>query len=105
MDEPGGVDDDAPISEFSKDIGRWYDHDFIWMEASNQELPVIELCKLNGIDSDELINAIAARSKTEKVKSLIILWNSRIISEDTRLFAKGEMYCLGSWEHTSPLTD
>jgi len=103
--EEHGVDDNAPISDFSKDLGCWYDHDFIWYEASETPLPLALLCQLNGIDSEALIKTIIERSNADKASSLLLLWNAKIKIDDGRSFAKGKLRCLGSWEHPSPLTD
>lgn len=106
LDEPGGVESNAPISVFGNDLGRWYDHDFIWMEGASEPISVNEICVLNGIDSQDLIDEIVKRSNSSTTKSLLILWNAKMINfEDKRNFAEGRLKCIGSWQHTSPLTD
>ena len=106
LDELGGVGDNDAISNFSLDLGQWYDHDFIWAEAVDESIPVKELCVLNGIDSESLINEIVKRSHQDKIRSLLILWNSKEIAGiGKRDFANNRLHCIGSWEHESPLTD
>ncbi len=46
LNEPG-VGDDEPISKFSEDLGRWYDHDFIWYEGLMEQTTIEELCQTN----------------------------------------------------------
>ena len=103
--EPGGVADDEPNSKFSKDLGRWYDHDFIWAEAAKKEQVIKGLFEENGIDDDDLISEVEVRSQSSNVKCFLILWNAKKIAIDSRVFADGKITCLGSWQHESPLVD
>lgn len=106
LDELGGVSDNEPISKFSKDLGRWYDHDFIWCECSDDKLTVLEQCINVGIESNSLQQEIINSSPVDKIKSILILWNSKVIYDlDKRVFAGGQLICLGSWSEESPLTD
>ncbi|WP_444943241.1 immunity 22 family protein [Microbulbifer sp. ZKSA006] len=106
LDEPGGAGDNEPISNFSRDLDRWYDHDFIWVEGVDEAVSVKELCVLNGIDSKRLIEEIVERSDKKKIRSLLILWNSKKMEgAGERAFADGRLQCIGSWEHEPPLTD
>ncbi|WP_028301579.1 immunity 22 family protein [Oceanospirillum beijerinckii] len=104
--EECGVDDDEPISQFSKDLGCWYDHDFIWYEAVDSPVCIEELCRNNGVDSIELIEELTARSGGGEYNCFIMLWNSRLLNaEDDRAFFNGKLSCIGSWQHESPLVD
>ena len=105
LDEPGGASDNEPISRFCRDLGRWYDHDFIWSEAADEPTTVPELCNLNGVEPDNFIDEIVERAGRDKASSLLILWNAYIIGSSDRPFADGELDCIGCWERKSPLTD
>ena len=105
LNEPGGAGDYEPISEFCRDIGRWYDHDFIWAEGVNDEVSIRKLCELNGEEPDEFVDEIAERSGDISAKSLLVLWNARRIDESERNFADGRLKCIGCWERQAPLTD
>src|SRR5690349_15782220 len=104
MHKPGGAGDNDPISDFSRDLGRWYDHDYIWRQATDKAVSTRTLCELNGIN-DSLVDEIECRSGDVFFKCLLVLWNSRVITMDKRVFAGGELTCLGSWPHESPITD
>lgn len=103
LDEPGHAADNEPISKFSKDLGTWYNHDFIWSQAAPNRVSAQEICGLNGIE-DDLIDEIVQRTNDE-VRCLVILWNAKQISAGSRDFADGKLKCLGSWPHQSPLAD
>ena len=105
LDEPGGAGDNEPISEFCRDVGRWYDHDFIWAEGVNDEVPVRKLCELNGVEPNEFVNEIVERSGNAGAKSLLVLWNAKRTDESERFFADGRLKCIGCWEREAPLTD
>lgn len=105
LDEPGGKSDFEPISLFSKDIGRWYDHDYIWCEASDMLLPVEELCRNNGIDSEELITEIMKSNKDKRRKCIILIWNYKVTNNRTNFDISPKVECLGSFEHEAPFCD
>ncbi len=108
LDEPGDRADDEPYSDFMRDLGRWCDHDFVWAESSEQPLDIGSLARNNGIDDPALIDELSARVAPHATwKCLIILWNSRLIDSRSRPrdLDGGNLVCIGSWEHESPLTD
>ncbi len=109
MHEPGNadkVDYGDPISQFGRDLGQWYDHDFIKVESSNHPMSIEEICEANGIEDIELIDEIKQRSGDTNVRSLLILWNARATPGSKRhTFAKGRLRLVGSWPHVSPLKD
>lgn len=108
LDEPGDCLDSEPQSKFGSDLGRWYDHDFIYAEASDKPLHIRLLAEKNCIDDEALISELESRARELNITSahcFIILWNAQIIGDERRVFASGKLSCLGSWEHESPLTD
>ena len=105
LDEPGGAGDDEPISQFCRDVGRWYDHDFIWSEGATEPLPIRKLCERNGVEPTEFVDKIVESSGPRDATSLLVLWNARKICDADRAFAGGRLRCIGCWEQEAPLTD
>jgi hypothetical protein len=105
LDEPGNAADNEPISDFSRDLGRWYDHDFIWAEGSDEQVSLRKLCELNGVEPSEFVDEIEQRGGDVKARSLLVLWNAKAIDESPRPFAEGQLKCIGCWQQESPLTD
>lgn len=104
LEEPGGASDGEPFSLFAADLGAWYDHDFIYAQASDEPVSCRRLCELNGIDSLSLIDEIARRHPDDAL-ALLVLWNARVADDAEHEFAEGQMVCLGSWEHEAPISD
>ena len=106
LSEPGAVDDNAPISEFCRELGGWYDHDYVWMGASDRTGPLHVLFDLVGIEDGPLRDEIEKRSPSGSARCLLILWNARRRSESRRVTFLGDrLTCLGSWPQESPLVD
>lgn len=108
LNEPGDADDTEPISRFAQDLGRWYDHDHIWAQATEEVCCLKELAEANGIDDELLIEELTANANERSagaVSCLIILWNAKLLDKPMRPFAEGRLVCLGSWAHASPLAD
>ena len=100
-----GVDDNEPINNFSKDLGTWYDHDYIWCEAVNTPIDIKELCVLNGIDDTTLIKKLEKQC-TKRISSIIFLWNAKALNtESKRAFAGGKLEFLSHFEYESLLFD
>lgn len=105
LDEPGGAADDAPISAFCADLGRWYDHDFVWAEAVDLPTDVGTLCALHGVEPEAFVDEIRRAAGTGQASAVLILWNAKVVASVERSFAKGKLRCLGSWPREAPLTD
>lgn len=105
LNEPGNADNEQPISAFARDLGRWYDHDFIWSEATGEKVSVRKLCELNGVQPPEFAAEIERRAGSGEVSSLLILWNAKQLEGKTQEFARGRLKCIGCWAQESPLTD
>ena len=106
LDEPGGAADDEPISDFSRDLGRWYDHDYIWAEGTKTPVSVRELCRMNGVEPGTLVDEIDRRCEGREARSLLILWTAEVRPQiGERTFANGELHFVGSWAQPAPLTD
>lgn len=105
LDEPGGAGNNEPISDFCRDVGRWYDHDFIWCEASDTPTSVGTLCEMNGVEPIEFKEAIVKRSGDAEETCLLVLWNARQIDDSGRSFAGGKLRCIGCWKQKSILKD
>ena len=103
--EAGGAGDDEPMSRFARDLGRWYDHDFVWAEAADEPTAVRKLCRLNGVEPGEFVDEIEAGAGSGKASSLLVLWNARLVGSSDRTFAGGGLECIGCWPRKSPLTD
>jgi len=100
-----GVDDNEPINNFSKDLGTWYDHDYIWCEAVDTPIDIKELCEFNGIDDTTLIKKLEKQC-TKKISSIIFLWNAEALNtEDKRVFSDGKLEFLSHFEYESPIID
>lgn len=104
LHEPGGALDNEPISEFSRDLGTWYDHDYIWAEAADQPIAVAALAQQNGIEAGSFLEQLLERSGAAEVRALLVLWNARTTREEANL-ANGRLRCLGSWAEEAPLVD
>lgn len=106
LDEPGGTAYDEPISDFGRDLASWYDHDFIWAEASDMAVTITELCRRNRMEPDALIEEIVRRSPRAEANCILLLWNAKLADDAApRLFADGKLQCIGAWEQEAPLTD
>ncbi len=108
LEEPGGLGDNEPISEFSRDLGRWYDHDHVWARASDTPVTIEKLAEANFIDDETLISELAgrtARASVGKVRAFIILWNAKLTQLQPHSIAGGRLFCVGFWGHDSPLAD
>jgi hypothetical protein len=105
LDEPGSVGHDDPISAFCRDLGRWYDHDFVWSEGVDEATSVLRLCEMNRVEPVEFMQAIVERSGDGDAMCLLVLWNARKIDNAERSFAAGRIRCIGCWEQEAPLTD
>lgn len=104
LDEPGGRPDGEPHSDFMRDVGRFYDHDFLVAQSSDVPVAVAELARANGIRDSELISELEQRAE-EPVSALILLWNYRLKQPFPNTFAGGKLRCLGSWPHPAPISD
>ncbi|WP_309384972.1 hypothetical protein [Cerasicoccus frondis] len=106
LDEPGGRLDHEPHSDFSKDLGRFYDHDYLYAEGSQEKKTIRELAILNGIEEEALIEKLERSCGKEKeFNCFIILWNAELIEGELHDLANGKLKIKGCWEHESPLTD
>lgn len=105
LNEAGDAGPNEPISKFCSDLGRWYDHDFIWYEAVDEFTSIQRLCELNGVEPTEFRDAIIERSGRANSRCLLVLWNAKMIADDMRRFAEGRLRCIGNWEQKSPLSD
>ena len=105
LEEPGGAGENEPISKFCVDVGRWYDHDFIWAQAHDEDVTIRKLCELNGMQPLEFVAEIEEHGGGVMGKCILVLWNAERLDDSPRLFAGGRLRCIGCWERESPYTD
>lgn len=105
LDAPGGVGWNEPHSLFAADLGRFFDHDFVYSQASDSQKTIRELAVENVIDDELLIKELEEHvGSGASIKCFVILWNARKQAGAPNQFADGKLRCVGSWTHTAPLT-
>ena len=102
LDESSISGPDEPQSAFARDLGRWYDHDFIYAQASDQPATLTQLAAQNYITDSELIGELEEHGNGQLFNCFVILWNARPVASNDRRFADGELACIGDWAHASP---
>ena len=105
LEEPGEADERAPQSRFGADLGLWYDHDWVFAQASETPVSLRDLARANGIEDRELIEEMERRWPKGFAMCFIILWNSKLSFTAEQSFAGGRLKCIGTWPHASPVSD
>jgi hypothetical protein len=106
VDEPGGRTDGRPQSKFAEDLGRFYDHDFLWAQAAPEASSIRDLADRIGIRDAELVSELADRvADVGPISCFLILWNYRNKRPLPQRFAGGKLRFIGSWAYPAPYTD
>lgn len=96
------VSPDGPQSEFAHDLGRWYDHDCIYAQASDRSTSLAHLAAQNFITDSRLVDQLEKHGGGHFYKCFIILWNAKRVDDSDREFAHGKLAYIGSWISDSP---
>lgn len=106
VEEPGGRIDEKPQSKFAEDLGRFYDHDFLWAQAAPKAGSIRDLAARIGIRDAELVDELSARvADVGPISCFLILWNYRNERPLSQRFAEGKLLFVGSWGYPAPYTD
>jgi hypothetical protein len=106
VDEPGDRIDGQPQSKFAEDLRWFYDHDFLWAQASPKSGSIRDLAHRIGIQDAELVDELESRVvDIEPISCFLILWNYRNVRRLTQQFANGKLRFVGSWAYPAPYTD
>lgn len=97
-----GSHDKTPMSVFAEDLGRDYDPEYLTAEASQYPCTIRDLADRNGLFDAMLIKEIESRMSTDSAHCFILLWHSKS-KDNNRVFMRGAMRCLGSWQHAAPI--
>lgn len=93
--------DEGWTSDFREDLGRFYDHDWLTIGASEEPLSIPDLlAKLGYRDADfpALMKAVRANAPPEHFRSVVLLLKARatpFMSEAE--FCNGRLRFIGSW--------
>lgn len=102
--ETRSPDPEGPNSEFSRELGSWYDHHQLWGGAVAHPLPIAELAETVGVQPPRVVSEIGRRGgSTTNARCVLVLFRAKVASDDRRAFAGGRLRLLGCWQESSPV--
>jgi len=106
IEEFGGGLEGAPQSNFARDLGQFYDHDFLWAKAAAREVSISELAGSLGIKDDQLVQELESIVPgNSKYRCFILLWNYRNTAKLEQRFANGKLRFAGAFAYRAPYSD